>query len=225
MKKVIDLFNKKYGKELGVIDDSLTTSDIYKAYELISEICKDDIEIMERLSEVKLPEPKTPSEILSKIKMNHDMNNKNSGSSEWVSFSYTTTDDTRYNYKNIVFNDITKFIDSFEIGGRIHVLGNYYEDWSELSYIDLNFIMGSNISMGDEMSGDTYYYFETFGLANENVVFKLHITLIYGGGRAEITSAYLESYTDGTRNNKILDFNVIGVYFEPIPSINTTDLY
>ena len=64
MQKLIDLFNKKYGRELGVIDDSLTTSDIYKAYELISEICKDDVEIMERLSEVKLPDPKTPSEIL-----------------------------------------------------------------------------------------------------------------------------------------------------------------
>ena len=221
MKKVIDLFNKKYGKELGVIDDSLTTSDIYKAYELISEICKDDVEIMERLSEVKLPDPKTPSEILSKIKMNHDMNNKNSGSSEWIRIS--CVDRNNGSDKNITFHDTSEFIKSFETGGRIHVLGNYCEDWSDLSYIDLNFIMGSNISTADEMSGDTLYYFETFGLAKENVVFKLHITLIYGGGRGEITSAYLESYTNGTKDNKILEFDVFGIYFEPIPSINLVD--
>ena len=208
MKKVIDLFNKKYGKELGVIDDSLTTSDIYKAYELISEICKDDVEIMERLSEVKLPEPKTPSEILSKIKMNHDMNNKNSGSSEWIRISCAERNNG--SDKNIIFNDDSEFIKSFETGGRIHVLGDYTYDFAKTSYIDLNFIMGSNISTSDEMSG----------LANENVVFKLKITLIYGGGREEITNAYLQSYTNGTKDNKILEFNITGIYFEPIPSIN-----
>lgn len=218
MKKVIDLFNKKYGKELGVIDDSLTTSDIYKAYELISEICKDDVEIMERLSEVKLPDPKTPSEILSKIKMNHDMNNKNSGSSEWIRISCVERNNG--NDKNIIFHDTSEFIKSFETGGRIHVLGDYTYDFAKTSYIDLNFIMGSNISISDEMSGETFYYFETFGLAKENVVFKLHITLIYGGGREEITNAYLQSYTNGTKDNKILEFNITGIYFEPIPSIN-----
>lgn len=218
MKKVIDLFNKKYGKELGVIDDSLTTSDIYKAYELISEICKDDVEIMEMLEEVKLPDPKTPSEILSKIKMNHDMNNKNSGSSEWIRISCVERNNG--SDKNITFHDTSEFIKSFETGGRIHVLGDYSYDFAKTSYIDLNFIMGSNISTSDEMSGDTYYYFETSGLANENVVFKLNITLIYGGGREEITNAYLQSYTNGTKDNKILEFNITGIYFEPIPSIN-----
>lgn len=217
MQKVIDLFNKKYGKELGVIDDSLNTSDIYKAYELISEICKDDVEIMEKLNKVKLPEPKTPSEMLSKIKMNHDINNKNSGSSEWIRISCAERNNG--SDKNITFNDTSEFIKSFETGGRIHVLGNYSYGLS-ISYIDLNFIMGSNISISDEMSGDTYYYFETSGLANENVVFKLNINLIYGGGRGEITNAYLQSYTNGTKDNKILEFYITGIYFEPIPSIN-----
>ena len=67
MKKLIELFNKKYGDTYGVIDDSLCGEDLYKAYKIIKTLCKDDTEVMEMLEEVKLPDPKTATESIEKI--------------------------------------------------------------------------------------------------------------------------------------------------------------
>ena len=70
MKKLINLFNKKYGHIYGVIDDSIDNEDVFKAYKIIKTLCADDIEIMETLEKVKLPEPKTASESIEKININ-----------------------------------------------------------------------------------------------------------------------------------------------------------
>ena len=67
MKKLIELFNKKYGDTYGVIDDSLCGEDLYKAYKIIKTVCKDDTEVMEMLEKVKLPDPKTATESIEKI--------------------------------------------------------------------------------------------------------------------------------------------------------------
>ena len=67
MKKLIELFNKKYGHIYGVIDDSVDNEDVFKAYKIIKTLCADDIEIMELLDRVKLPSPKTAKESIDKI--------------------------------------------------------------------------------------------------------------------------------------------------------------
>lgn len=71
MKKLIELFNKKYGDTYGIIDDSLCGEDLYKAYKIIKTLCKDDTEVMEMLEKVKLPDPKTASESIDKIDAEH----------------------------------------------------------------------------------------------------------------------------------------------------------
>lgn len=67
MKKLIELFNKKYGHIYGVIDDSIDNEDVFKAYKIIKTLCADDIEIMEMLDRIKLPSPKTARESIDKI--------------------------------------------------------------------------------------------------------------------------------------------------------------
>ena len=67
MKKLIELFNKKYGHIYGIIDDSIDNEDVFKAYKIIKTLCADDIEIMELLDRVKLPSPKTAKESIDKI--------------------------------------------------------------------------------------------------------------------------------------------------------------
>ena len=67
MKKLIELFNKKYGHIYGVIDDSIDNEDVFKAYKIIKTLCADDTEIMELLDRVKLPSPKTAKESIDKI--------------------------------------------------------------------------------------------------------------------------------------------------------------
>ena len=71
MKKLIELFNKKYGHIYGVIDDSIDNEDVFKAYKIIKTLCADDTEIMELLDRVKLPSPKTASESIDKIDAEH----------------------------------------------------------------------------------------------------------------------------------------------------------
>ena len=70
MKQLIDLFNKKYGKQYGVIDDSFSNEDTYKIYKIIKTLCANDEEIMTALEKVKLPEPKTAKESIEKININ-----------------------------------------------------------------------------------------------------------------------------------------------------------
>lgn len=70
MKKLIDLFNKKYGSSYGVIDDSIDNEDVYKVYKVIKTLCADDEEIMDALEKVKLPNPKTAKESIEKININ-----------------------------------------------------------------------------------------------------------------------------------------------------------
>ncbi|MGM9965059.1 MAG: hypothetical protein ACI32Z_07945 [Clostridium sp.] len=70
MKKLIDLFNKKYGSLYGVIDDSIDNEDVYKVYKVIKTLCADDEEIMTLLEKVKLPNPKTAKESIEKININ-----------------------------------------------------------------------------------------------------------------------------------------------------------
>ena len=71
MKKLIDLFNKKYGHIYGVIDDSIDNEDVYKVYKMIKSLCGNDQEIMEMLNKIKLPNPRTASESIEKINAEH----------------------------------------------------------------------------------------------------------------------------------------------------------
>ena len=70
MKKLIELFNKKYGATYGIIDDSIDNEDVYKVYKIIKTLCSDDKEIMDVLNKVKLPRPKTATESIEKININ-----------------------------------------------------------------------------------------------------------------------------------------------------------
>ena len=71
MKKLIELFNKKYGATYGIIDDSIDNEDVYKVYKMIKSLCSDDQEIMDMLNKIKLPNPRTASESIEKINAEH----------------------------------------------------------------------------------------------------------------------------------------------------------
>ena len=71
MKKLIELFNKKYGATYGIIDDSIDNEDVYKVYKVIKSLCSDDNEIMDMLNKIKLPNPRTASESIEKINAEH----------------------------------------------------------------------------------------------------------------------------------------------------------
>lgn len=66
MKKLIKMYNEKYGDTLGVIDDDFNKEQMYRIYYFIKNNC-DDKEIQERLAKIKLDKPKTLEQQLTKL--------------------------------------------------------------------------------------------------------------------------------------------------------------
>ena len=66
MKKLIKMYNEKYGNTLGVIDDDFNKEQMYRIYYFIKNNC-DDEEIQERLAKIKLDKPKTLEQQLTKL--------------------------------------------------------------------------------------------------------------------------------------------------------------
>lgn len=66
MKKLIKMYNEKYGNTLGVIDDDFNKEQMYRIYYFIKNNC-DDKEIQERLAKIKLDKPKTLEQQLTKL--------------------------------------------------------------------------------------------------------------------------------------------------------------
>lgn len=137
---------------------------------------------------------------------------------EYVELGCSATNET--NTFHILLNDVNTFFDLFAIGGRLHVICNYTESYGEMAVIDFNFLMGSNFSVSDEMSGSTYYYFDTSETVLKNYVFRLHLNLTYQDGREQINSFVIQSYENGTQNNKCESLTIHYIYFEPLPFIN-----
>ena len=66
MKKLIKMYNEKYGNTLGVIDDDFNKEQMYRIYYFIKNNC-DDKDIQERLAKIKLDKPKTLEQQLTKL--------------------------------------------------------------------------------------------------------------------------------------------------------------
>lgn len=68
MKKLIRLFNDKYGKEYGTIDDDYTIEESYQIFRLIKKIInEDDTEIQNQLNKIHLDKPQNISEQISSL--------------------------------------------------------------------------------------------------------------------------------------------------------------
>ena len=75
MKKLIKMYNEKYGDTLGVIDDDFNKEQMYRIYYFIKNNC-DDKDIQERLAKIKLDKPKTLEQQLTKLESeNGNINN------------------------------------------------------------------------------------------------------------------------------------------------------
>ena len=113
MKKLIDLFNKKYGSLYGVIDDSIDNEDVYKVYKVIKTLCADDEEIMTLLEKVKLPNPKTAKESIEKINAEH-VNGGGGGASPFNYELKTVCENVTPNVKG-KFSTVDNFISTYKL--------------------------------------------------------------------------------------------------------------
>ena len=66
MKKLIKMYNEKYGDTLGVIDDDFNKEQMYRIYYFIKNNC-DDKDIQDRIKMITLDKPKTLEQQLTKL--------------------------------------------------------------------------------------------------------------------------------------------------------------
>ena len=71
MKKLIKMYNEKYGNTLGIIDDDFNKEQMYRIYYFIKNNC-DDKDIQARLEKIKLDKPKTLEQQLTKLEGQND---------------------------------------------------------------------------------------------------------------------------------------------------------
>ncbi len=82
MKKLIKMYNEKYGNTLGIIDDDFNKEQMYRIYYFIKNNC-DDKDIQERLAKIKLDKPKTLEQQLTKLE-GENGNSNNSDIKKYV---------------------------------------------------------------------------------------------------------------------------------------------
>lgn len=217
MKQLIDLFNKKYGKELGVIDDSLTTENIYKILKIIKKVAGNDAEIMEILNTVQVPEPHTTNEILAKIDLSLDSVEKQ-GSNNSIEQCFNFNINKSGNICRITINDI-EMVNKYVIyGGKIHIIGHYDTTFGNLT-CELSSIITKEFATQDAYD-EQYYIIKKFTSIKYSTSMLLSITLeIYNDNLSSINIA-LEAYgTNGNSSNEADMLIIDAIYFESLPNI------
>lgn len=84
MKKLIKMYNEKYGDTLGIIDDDFNKEQMYRIYYFIKNNC-DDKDIQDRIKMINLDKPKTLEQQLTKLE---GENNKDVGDNkEYIDYN------------------------------------------------------------------------------------------------------------------------------------------
>ena len=130
MKKLIKMYNERYGDTLGVIDDDFNKEQMYRIYYFIKNNC-DDKNIQDRIKMINLDKPKTLEQQLTKLESEHnkvsggaidptikaDIDNiKNDLGDEELT---TTNKDVKgaINEVNAQYKDIAKKVENIGTGG------------------------------------------------------------------------------------------------------------
>ena len=121
MKKLIKMYNEKYGNTLGIIDDDFNKEQMYRIYYFIKNNC-DDKEIQDRIKMITLDKPKTLEQQLTKLESE---NGKVSGGT----IDPTIKNDinnikSEVNELNAQYKDIVKKIESGNLSNNIEPQDN-----------------------------------------------------------------------------------------------------
>lgn len=242
MKKLIDLFNKKYGYIYGVIDDSIDNEDVFKAYKVIKTLCADDTEIMELLNRVKLPSPKTASESIDKIYAEHINGGGMTEDKDLATKKYV--DDNMCN-KNNINNFYKEPIELFNINlvtdENGHIVNTSDFDYIQLSTNGYGVGAYKNLPMSEEYEEyltNIKNLFDVKLKSNDEVIYE-YLNISTSGGITPINIYYPTSnnypyiqfrvrinYIYDTVNNKyVASNNNMSVFIAIVRDETTQDSY
>lgn len=117
MKKLIKIYNEKYGNTLGIIDDDFNKEQMYRIYYFIKNNCEDK-EIQDRIKMINLDKPKTLEQQLTKLESE---NNKGGTVDPTIKADINNVKDD-VNKLNAQYKDIASKINSGAIGNSIEPL-------------------------------------------------------------------------------------------------------
>lgn len=143
------------------------------------------------------------------------------GVAEWVLLNYTI-DNSSSGSTIYLEVDAVQFDELFNIGGRIHLYMHSFDSLNlENTVVELNFIMGNNISEGGVFCADELSFpFRVQSLIDDNEYIEFKISHTPGN-----TTNYGDLCTfdkNNTRTTTISNFVVDAIYFEPLPFLNVT---
>lgn len=140
---------------------------------------------------------------------------------DWVFLNYSITGVEREANCMTIRIDCTQFNELFNIGGKIHVyLHRMDEVEVDVELVELSFIMGSNISEGMVFCVDYQYPFNVLSTIFNNEIMALSLTHTPGDSYDVCEIVTVNSNHDVTTT--INDFQLDGIYFEPLPFLNVT---
>lgn len=116
MKKLIKMYNEKYGNTMGIIDDDFNNEQMYRIYYFIKNNC-DDENIQNRIKMINLDKPKTLEQQLTKLESEHN-NGSNGDNSKMIPMPFTPGGS---GYATISPQDIN-IKELLYMGGYIHVV-------------------------------------------------------------------------------------------------------
>ena len=140
---------------------------------------------------------------------------------DWIFLNYSIAGEERDASCMLIRIDCTQFDELFNIGGKLHVyLHRTKQDEEGVELVELSFIMGSNISEGMVFCVDYQYPFNVLSTIFNNEIMGLSLTHTPEDSYdvCEIVTVNSNHESTTTINNFQLD----GIYFEPLPFLNVT---
>lgn len=202
MKKLIKMYNEKYGNTLGIIDDDFNKEQMYRIYYFIKNNC-DDENIQNRIKMINLDKPKTLDQQLSKLEGEHN-NGSNTNDSKMIPITFAPD-----SYGNATISpedvNIEKLLD---MGGYIHVIVDV-----GASSIDIPLLFDKK----NLFSYDSYEDMPVYIIKKSELI--CFNTSEYGNG---ISFKILYIRTDDIRLKEI-DKNDLYIYID-VYDLNATDL-
>ena len=107
LKKLIKMYNEKYGDTLGVIDDDFNKEQMYRIYYFIKNNC-DDKDIQDRIKMINLDKPKTLEQQLTKLESENG-NSNDSNIKKYVDDGITYNNkqfNNKDNLRNYIYNQV-----------------------------------------------------------------------------------------------------------------------
>lgn len=195
LKKLIKMYNEKFGDTLGVIDDDFNKEQMYRIYYFIKNNC-DDKDIQERLEKIKLDKPKTLEQQLTKLESENNKGTKDDVSNDKADIlelkNIQTISENLYSKNFLIVESKLSDIISFEQMRNSTVNPNYkaplfvcninksLDDLNDLDelFFSIKYKVGNEIKTG-ATSGDIKYG-KSFQMELSDVINYSGVKIKYG---------------------------------------------